>query len=143
MAEFMVQCFDFRMGEESLRSSGRCWGEVAYQCNNWELMMIILCVVFVASVLISDPTTSNGKVSCMDKLSIPWMQVKIHCTKGSIFFVVEVKLSISSSEEDSVLAEREDASVRRTVSHSRMAVLASWMKSDGCERLGRLNRVGC
>ena len=37
--------------------------------------------------------------------------------------------------------ERDEANVRRTASHSRMAVLASLTKSDGCLRLGRQKSV--
>jgi len=43
--------------------------------------------------------------------------------------------------DDDVEEERDEASVQRTASHSRMAVLASLTKSDGCLRLGRQKSV--
>ena len=59
-----------------------------------------------------------------------------------IRLVLVVLLLESTNPEDEDEDESDVASVRRTASHSRMALLASLTKSEGCRRLGRLKSVG-
>ncbi len=59
-----------------------------------------------------------------------------------LVLVVLLLESTNPDDEDDDEEESDVASVRRTASHSRMALLASLIKSEGCRRLGRLKSVG-
>mmetsp|Transcript_17517 Transcript_17517/g.31697 ORF Transcript_17517/g.31697 Transcript_17517/m.31697 type:complete len:296 (+) Transcript_17517:450-1337(+) len=96
VAEFVVESFHLGVGEECLGGGrGGGWGEVAYQCHYGELMVVIgfvvAAVIVVVAVVISDATASDCKVSGMNELPIPRMQIKVHGAERSIFLVVEFK----------------------------------------------------
>jgi len=89
--EFVVERFDLGVGEQCLGWRGRGWGEVAHQRHCRELMIVVV-FVFDVVVFVADPAASDCEVRGMDKLSIPGMQIEVHCAERSNLLVMEFKL---------------------------------------------------
>ena len=83
----------------------------------------------------------------LDMSSRRWRVCFAFCTLlfissfDTIVVVVVVGDDAVDDDNDDDEEERDEANVRRTASRSRMAVLASLTKSDGCLRLGRQKSV--